>query len=154
MKKWSSLSATVRYKFVQYDISSKHFQNKKKVGQLYIHVPSITIQVSCLEWWYVTVYIARSYHLIWNSLTDACKWTLYHYIITCPVEDLQAYVLFMRINYHHQWLLNMQTYSYICESFCFHRLRFSQLLYWVVPHKPIVHHPNAYRLVDNHVRDD
>ena len=26
----------------------------------------------------------------------------------------------------------------------------------VVPHKPIVglHHPNAYRLVDNHVRDD
>ena len=22
------------------------------------------------------------------------------------------------------------------------------------PHKPIVHHPNAYRLVDNHVRDD
>ena len=24
----------------------------------------------------------------------------------------------------------------------------------VVPHKPIVHHPNAYRLVDNNVRDD
>ena len=24
----------------------------------------------------------------------------------------------------------------------------------VVPHNPIVHHPNAYRLVDNHVRDD
>ena len=24
----------------------------------------------------------------------------------------------------------------------------------VVPHKPIVHYPNAYRLVDNHVRDD
>ena len=24
----------------------------------------------------------------------------------------------------------------------------------VVPHKPIVHHPNAYILVDNHVRDD
>ena len=24
----------------------------------------------------------------------------------------------------------------------------------VVPYKPIVHHPNAYRLVDNHVRDD
>ena len=24
----------------------------------------------------------------------------------------------------------------------------------VVPHKPIVHHPNAYRLVDNHVRDE
>ena len=24
----------------------------------------------------------------------------------------------------------------------------------VVPHKPIVHHPNAYRVVDNHVRDD
>ena len=24
----------------------------------------------------------------------------------------------------------------------------------VVPHKPIVYHPNAYRLVDNHVRDD
>ena len=24
----------------------------------------------------------------------------------------------------------------------------------VVPHKSIVHHPNVYRLVDNHVRDD
>ena len=24
----------------------------------------------------------------------------------------------------------------------------------VVPHKPIVHHPNAYRSVDNHVRFD
>ena len=24
----------------------------------------------------------------------------------------------------------------------------------VAPHKPIVHHPNAYRLVGNHVRDD
>ena len=24
----------------------------------------------------------------------------------------------------------------------------------VVPHKPIVHQPNAYRLVDNNVRDD
>ena len=24
----------------------------------------------------------------------------------------------------------------------------------VVPHKPIEHHPNAYRLVDNHVRGD
>ena len=24
----------------------------------------------------------------------------------------------------------------------------------VVSHKPIVHHPNVYRLVDNHVRDD
>ena len=29
---------------VRHNISSKHFQNKKKVGQLYIHVPSITIQ--------------------------------------------------------------------------------------------------------------
>ena len=28
------------------------------------------------------------------------------------------------------------------------------LLIAVVPHKPIVHHPNAYILVDNHVRDD
>ena len=24
----------------------------------------------------------------------------------------------------------------------------------IVPYKPIEHHPNAYRLVDNHVRDD
>ena len=24
----------------------------------------------------------------------------------------------------------------------------------VVSHKPIVHHPNVYRLVENHVRDD
>ena len=24
----------------------------------------------------------------------------------------------------------------------------------VIPHKPIVHHPNAYRLVDNRVRED
>ena len=45
---------------------------------------------------------------------------------------------------------------------CFHRLCFSAFTDYVslnkfiavVPHKPIVHHPNAYRLVDNHVRDD
>ena len=38
-----SMGGAMAYRF------QKHLQNKKKVGQLYIHVPSITIQVSCLE---------------------------------------------------------------------------------------------------------
>ena len=43
VRKKSLLSAAVRYEFVLYNMPSKLFKNKNKVGQLYLHVPSITI---------------------------------------------------------------------------------------------------------------
>ena len=57
---------------------SVHYNTCHKFRMMIHHGCYSALLASCLE-----------------LLIDACKLMLYHYIITCPLEDLQAYVFCM-----------------------------------------------------------